>query len=157
MHPLTIAQTIIHEALHSYLKAKKFQCSSGTTISELNYQELDELLNEFDYSCIANATNEHDIMFNVLVPKMSQMLSEIYTQLVASDELSPILYFYPPPTEEQETFNWQDCFFNMSLVGLGEAYAFSTISGDARKNYFFNQYNLRMNDPLIFTQSTCEE
>jgi len=157
-HPLTIAQTIIHECIHAYLKVKAYECSSGTTVEGLNNQELDELLNEFDYSCLSTAVNEHTLMFDILVPYMQQMLTDLKSELVATENANPDLNFYPRPTYDLHSFSWTECFYYMTLAGLDGAAAFnSEINLNLYHRDLYDNYNSYINNSNFFNFNTCNE
>lgn len=156
-HPLTNAQTIIHEAIHAYLKVKAYECTSGTTIEGLNNQELDELLSFFDYDCLSTAVNEHDLMLNIVIPYMQQLLIDILPELVAPEDLNPDINFYPRPDEQLHQFDWTIGTYYMSFVGLGSAQCFqSDIMDDGEDEDLFNDYNSNINNSTKFNHSTCE-
>ena len=149
-HPLTIAQTIIHEAIHAYLKVKAYECTNSISVDALNNQELDQLLNQFNYGCLSTAVNEHDLMFNILVPYMQQLLNEVFNDLVALEDLESIFNFYPCFTCPTHTFTWQNALYFMSLAGLDDTDnpndAFSTeIPIGSTEFYLYNQYNILIN------------
>ncbi|WP_046755265.1 hypothetical protein [Kordia jejudonensis] len=173
-HPLTNAQTIIHECVHAYLKVKAYECSSGTSVVGLNNQELDELLNQFDYGCLSTAVNEHSLMFDILVPYMQQILNDIQPDLVATEDQSYFYNFYwDVSSDEPEQWHWENeqdaqgnllegCLFYMTLSGLEQANAFNQeITSDERHEFLFNKYNTLINnegdyqEPFNF--DTCNE
>lgn len=178
-HPLTIAQTIIHEALHAFLNYKQSDgiCNpnnDGPSIYELESLTLGELLNDFNYNCIENATNDHNLMFNLLVPIMQNMLEEIYTDLVDSEDINYDYNFWWDFSQtEPETWHWlnetdsngnisEGCLFYMSLVGLGQASSFNTsITQNTRHQFLFSKYNSLINNTIssqaTFNFSTCNE
>ena len=152
-HPLTVAQTIIHETLHAFLNYKQANCdssNSGPSIYELGNMSLGNLLNNFSYNCIENASNDHNLMFNLLLPIIQQQLSEVLDELVASENINPDHNFYPPPTGEQHVFSWDKALYYMSLNGLHEANSYTTTTSDtpneSTANSLFIEYNQFINN-----------
>jgi len=165
-HPLTIAQTIIHETLHAFLNYKQAngECDStnlSPSIYDLESLTLGELLNDFNYNCIENATNDHNLMFNLLIPVMVQQLNEVFNSLVATEDLDPTLFFYPPPNGNQHSFTWENAIYYMSLEGLEEANSYTSTTTEI-PNYSTSEalkqeYHILINNSSTFNHSTCEE
>ena len=116
-----------------------------------------DLFAEFNYSCIPNSTNEHNLMFDILIPYMESILDEVRPLLVASEDANPDINFYPPPTEELETWSWDDALFYLTLDGLQQAESYNdSIVQNVRHDYLDGLYRSRLNNPVHFNQSTCE-
>ncbi|WP_272024123.1 hypothetical protein [Olleya namhaensis] len=171
-HPLTTASDIIHEAIHAFLKYKAHECN-GDPIPALNAQNLSETLNNYNYDC-SLSTNQHNLMFDNLIPTMTDMLAEVLNDLVASSDINYFHNFWwnDDITADAENWNWlnytdssgselEGCLFYMSLVGLDEAEEFENeITNDDRNGFLFDEYNiliknLRPNQTL-FDHSKCD-
>ena len=171
-HPLTTASDIIHEAIHAFLRYKAHECN-GDSIPALNTQNLSETLNNYNYDC-SIATDQHDLMFNNLIPTMTDMLAEVLNDLVASSDMNYFHNFWwnDDITAEAENWNWlsytdssgtelEGCLYFMSLVGLSAAEEFENeITNDDRKGFLFDEYNVLINNKratqTLFDHSTCD-
>lgn len=121
------------------------------TIADINNQGVGELLNNINFSCINTAQNDHDFMFNSLVPFMESLLNEISSILIAPENSDPDINYYLQ-NGDIHIFNWNSAFHYMSLVGLGEAEAFgTTIIND--EYFLFQQYNTDINNAQLFNHN----
>jgi hypothetical protein len=157
-HPLFVAKTIIHEAIHAFLKLKAYECNNDMTLEELDNQELDDLLSNFNYDCLTDTADEHDVMFNKLIPNMVSMLEDVMNDLVATEDLDYFYNFYP----NNDGVELEGCLFYMCLTGLEGASTFNTeISNNSRHNYLFQGYIELINNELQYVEQfnfeTCED
>ena len=165
-HPLNVAQTIIHEALHAFINVKQVECISNPNststydlINSLNQLTFDELLNDFTLDCDVNQPVQHRLMYNRMVNAMDEMLAEVFEDLVATEDQdltgNPI-YMYPPPNGDQHVFNWVDAFHYLNLAGLKEAKEFKEDNlQDPSISYLISEYKFHLNDSPRFNHSTC--
>jgi len=166
-HPLVVAQTIIHEALHAFINVKQVYCynngmiSTGTNqtyITNLNQLTFDELLNNFSVNCAVNQPNQHRLMYNQMVNAMDEMLEEVFDDLVAPEDLNQVQYFYPPPNGEQHIFNWQDALHYINLIGLQEAIEYiQDNQQDPSISYLVDKYESYINNTINLNHNTCNQ
>jgi len=140
---LEIAKNIIHEAIHGYLYVKKYNCEDGTNIDILNNQLLGDLINEYyDGSCPTDQ-EQHNFMFDYLLPTMQSILSEIKDDLIPQDHQSFAEEHLISNTSLgiSQLWNWQDCFKYLSLSGLDITESFITdISNNPSENFIYKDY-----------------
>ncbi len=120
---IQIAKTVIHELIHAYLNIKAINCNLGASFSTLSNTELQTLMNSFftPFCPINGGQNQHDFMFNELIPVFQSIFSEIRNLLIAPNyvigaENEPIVDSMGNDTGE--IFNWNDFYKYISLNGL---------------------------------------
>ena len=120
---IQVAKTIIHELIHAYLNIKAINCNLGAPLTTLSNTELQTLLNSFftPFCPINNGQNQHDFMFNELIPVFQSIFSEIRDLLISPNyvigaENSLVLDQYGNDTGE--IFNWNNFYKYISLNGL---------------------------------------
>jgi len=145
---IEIAKNILHECIHAFLFVKKYNCDDGTTIDILNNQLLGELINEYyDESC-SEYQEQHEFMFDYLLPTMIEILNDVKDNLIPQsnqDYVSDLDYNnngYPNnPFTESHLFNWNEFYEYLSLAGLHQTTSFQqVIATDSIKNYLFHRY-----------------
>ena len=165
-HPLIVAQTIIHEALHAFINVKQVYCHNNgiiatgtnqTYITNLNQLTFDELLNDFYIDC---AVNQHRLMYNQMVNAMDEMLEDVFNNLIAPEDQdltnNPQYMYGVPPNDGQHTFNWQDAFHYFNLNGLQQATEYQQdILQDPATPFLVGKYSIYINDPSRFNQNSC--
>ncbi len=141
---IEIAKNILHESIHTFLFVKKYSCDSGTSIDILNNQLLGELINEYYDGNCSEGDEQHEFMFDYLIPTMQNVLDEIKDDLLSTDlqsfaeehtfsNLEPMI---------NETWNWDNCFYNIILNGLENTYGFTNeIENNAINHYLYENYN----------------
>lgn len=158
-HPIAIAQTIIHEAIHAFIKVKLYQCNNtGLTIQELNNKDLSDLLNEeLEHVCGGVEGNSHNLMFDELVPYMESLLAEVFNDLVAPEDYNPDINYYPG-NGDLHIFNWPTGLHYISMIGLSGTNAFDTeINGNQYEIDLYNQYTQSIQSPSPFNFNTCNQ
>lgn len=158
-HPIAIAQTIIHEAIHAFVKVKLYQCNNtGLTIQELNNKDLSDLLNEeLEHVCGGIEGDAHILMFNELIPYMESLLAEVFNDLVAPEDYNPDINYYPG-NGDLHVFNWPTGLHYISMIGLSGTNAFNTeINGNQYEIDLYNQYTQSIQSPSPFNFNTCNQ
>lgn len=158
-HPLSTAQTIIHEALHAFINVKVAQCIDDPTttttfndINELNQLTFDELLNDFAIDCDVANLLDHRLMYNRMVDVMNEMLNEVFNDLVATEDLNPP-YWMADGTQ----FNWNDAMHYLNLSGLQEAneYIEDNVANPNIEQLVIDYTNKINDDSFGFNHETC--
>lgn len=168
LHPISNAQTIIHESIHAFFKIKAKNCQGvNIPIYELNELNMGELLNIFDYNCVSNAINEHNLMYNSLIPVMNNMLNEVFDDLVAFEDVNPDIIFQLPlesgidPPIINHPFIWEEALYYLSLQGLQHANEFTsttdTMTNPIAAENLFQMIYTKVNFDYPFNKETCDE
>ena len=138
---LAVAKTILHESIHAYLMVKYFGCNQGTPFDSIDDIELSELLNEYYLECVPQQ-EQHEFMFNYMIPTMSEILADIRDDLVPENHqlLAQEEMFINEENPEMDSFgdyvldtpwNWNDFYKYFSMGGLDNSSAFHLEIGDA--------------------------
>jgi hypothetical protein len=127
------AKTILHECIHAYLFVKAGNPATGV--------DFVKLLN----SMYPTANEQHDFMYNNMVPTMQKVLGEI-RDFVTTDSKRAVLETYTMhPTINPLTstpFNWQEFYKYLSYSGLDETFGF-------KRDFPLNSDLLRLNRNYI--------
>ena len=151
--PIEIAIVIIHESIHAFLNIKKYNCDNGSSIEELNNMLLHELLNEFfDGSCIPEQ-EQHEFMFNYLLPTMEQILQDIKDDTIPLNQQEFLNYvnFYNEldennPLDESHPFDFNELFHYLSMVGLQETQSMiDNFNNNPIDEYLYGEYRTQAN------------
>jgi hypothetical protein len=146
---IIIAQTILHESIHAYLNIKKINCNLGSTITELNGLDLQSLIGTFyqSFGCHIDVNgspqSQHVFILDFMIPVFENTLSGIKDSLINQNHQTQLLSqtFYNPITNENESFNWNDFFQYIGLLGLQNTQTFQdNIQSDSLKFTKFNFY-----------------
>ncbi|WP_397364255.1 hypothetical protein [Olleya sp. R77988] len=126
-----VAQTVMHESIHAYLQLKMLNCDLGTSLEELNNSTLGSLLTEyFDGTCTF-LQEDHEFMFNFMIPTLSNILGDIKDDLISETEQQA--------AESQSSFqnentinglpyqpwDWEQFYYYTNLLGLHNTTAFT--------------------------------
>ncbi|WP_075344107.1 hypothetical protein [Tenacibaculum agarivorans] len=138
---LDIAKTIIHESIHGYISIKMLDCKLGLTLNNLNNKEFETLINEYhDGTC--GTQEQHEFMFDFMIPNMVQILNDIRDDLIIErhrDAVSEPLYI--PGINGPIPFSWNDFFYNISLAGVDRTESFiEEIKNNTRNNLIHQGY-----------------
>ncbi|MGF1554634.1 hypothetical protein [Paucihalobacter sp.] len=123
---IAVARTILHESIHAYLILKHLNCNLGTPFEELiddiNNKSLEELLNYY-YETACPLEEQHEFMFDKMIPAMSEILADIRDSLIPlthrqlaesdtsfKDENNP----YGPTVP----WDWNNFYKYLSMAGL---------------------------------------
>jgi hypothetical protein len=146
---LEIARNIIHEAIHAFLYVKKYSCEDGANLDILNNQLLGDLINEYyDGSCSATQ-EQHEFIFDYLIPTMQQILTEIKDELIPQDHQTNAEEHVVSNTSLgiNQMWNWNDCFTNISYTGLNSTTSFiSEIANNPAQNFIYEDYQEYIDD-----------
>ena len=118
-----VAKTIIHELIHAYLNIKYINCNLGASLPTLSNTELQTLMNSFftPFCPINGGQNQHDFMFNELIPIFQSIFSEIRDLLIAPNYVTGAeneLVLDQFGNDTGEIFNWNNFYKYISLNGL---------------------------------------
>ncbi|MFN3967521.1 hypothetical protein [Flavobacterium sp.] len=118
---MEIAKTIIHECIHAYLNVKLCDSGLGMSIPTLNNLDFFNVVNQ-EYNGFSPGQNQHDFIYNYMVPTMVTILSEVKDFLVSPTDnaeiITTVLHPNYPNSNESVPFNWDECLLYLSLHGL---------------------------------------
>jgi hypothetical protein len=103
------AKTILHECIHAYLFVKANYPATGV--------DFVKILN----SMYPNAKEQHDFMYDHMIPIMQKVLTEIRDAVTTAPKRAnlEIYRFYASSTASQPfLFNWQEYYKHISYSGL---------------------------------------
>lgn len=109
------AKTILHESIHAYLFVKANNPSTGADFVKI-LKSMYPTVNE-----------QHDFMYNKMIPTMKTVLSEIRDLVTSSSKRSILEQYTMHPTQNPLTstpFSWLDYYKYISLNGLQETTCF---------------------------------
>ncbi|MHC9088059.1 hypothetical protein ACXIHB_05010 [Tenacibaculum sp. IMCC1] len=145
-----MAKTIVHESIHAFLSVKRKDCNAGITIEHLNNLEFEELIKEyFDGTC-ATAQEEHEFMFDYMVPTLSKIFTEVRDDLIPQSNIDYVsdYNFYNisqtlnGPLSSDHPWSWIEFFNNISLMGLHDTESFlKEVKNNDVKYFIYQQYN----------------
>jgi len=153
---MMIAKTIIHECIHAFLNFKLCDQSIGMSIPSVNNLELFSCINQYYGSFTPNTQDQHDFIYNHMLPTLKIILSEIKDTLVSpqnNSEMQDLTLHYPLQSSPGSPWDWNDFYENLSLNGLQNCNFFQNEIGtfdgqgnilntvDATKMSKFNSYN----------------
>jgi len=158
---LSSARTIIHEAIHAYLKLKLRDCNAGSSLDFLNNLDLGETIREYydNFNCAVPGQSQHEFMFDRMIPVMTQILSEVRDNLVPSGHQTAAegFNFSNPsnPLVPDTPFNWNDFYSYLSLQGLDSTEGFaSQIRNIPVQNHLYLRYTLTGG---LFDKNYCQD
>jgi len=157
---INVAKTILHECVHAYLKLKKLDSSQGTTLGEINNEDLGELINQYENNGEFSAGQHgHEFMFDYMLPSMQQMVSDVRDNLIPQNHRQYVearnYQSSSNPVVPNHPWDWNEFYYYFCLRGLHNTNAFaSQIAEDPIKNYLYSQYNI---DAELFSSTYCED
>ena len=120
---IQVAKTVLHELIHAYLNIKYIDCNLGTPLPYLSNTELQNLMNShFTAFCPINSgQNQHDFMFNEMIPLFQSVFSEIRDLLIPPNHITdaenePIVN--AAGNDTGEIFNWNNFYKYLAFDGL---------------------------------------
>ncbi|MCD0463956.1 hypothetical protein [Flavobacterium sp. ENC] len=127
---LIVAKTILHECIHAFLNVKLCDAGSGMAIPNINNMEFYNIVNQ-KYNGFTATQNQHDFIYNNMIPTMKTVLAEIKNILVSNSESKSLqeLVFHPVSPTQDVYFNWDDFYKNISLSGLQDCAFFKSEIG----------------------------
>lgn len=140
-----VAKTIIHEAIHAFLKLKQYGCNQGSQLEDFDDVELSEILNQY-YSTACTLQSDHEFMFDYLLPVMSNILSEIKDDLVPLNHQQgaegQMFVDESNPNGPMLPWNWNSFYKYLSMSGLhnSDAFQFEMLPVSSAKYQNFNHY-----------------
>lgn len=116
---MEIGKTILHECIHAYLNAKMVDPTIGTSIPNLNNMEFCDVVNQ-KYSDFSPGQNQHNFIYNFMLPTMAKVLSEVKEKLVSAEDNTTMnaLKMSIPIGSPLTSFDWGGFIHNLSLSGL---------------------------------------
>jgi hypothetical protein len=161
---IAVAKTILHESIHAYLILKHVKCNIGTPfddiIDEIEDKNLEELLNYY-YDTACSGEEQHEFMFEHMIPTMSDILAEIRDELIPENhqqsaeeamfinENNPIIDSSGEYVNDSP-WNWVDFYKYLSMVGLHQTNTFiNNIQNSPSKYYNYNKYGIEYGTNLF--------
>jgi hypothetical protein len=118
---MEIAKTILHECIHAFLNVKLYDTVQGINVSTLNSEQLFHLINQ-QYNGFSGSQDQHNFIYNYILPTMEQILSDVKDTLVTSlnniEMLNDVSVHIPLDSSPSSAFVWNDYYHNLSLNGL---------------------------------------
>ena len=111
------AKTILHECIHAYLFVKANNPAIGA-----NFVEILNMM-------YPRVNEQHDFMYNRMVPTMQQVLSEIrdlVTTEVRRADVADLKIYTKSDLSAFEIWNWNNYYKYISINGLEEANCYKT-------------------------------
>ena len=142
---ISVARTVIHEALHAYLMVKQYGCNQGTPFQSMGDKEMAKLLNDYFEECTP-LQGQHEFMFNFMIPTMSGILADIKDDFIPSNHqlLAESDYTFineNNPLGQEVSWNWNEFYKYFSMAGLQKSNVFlNTIQNTPSKLANFNSY-----------------
>ncbi len=148
---ISLARTILHESIHAYLHLKHLDCNQGTPINEIlnisNDKSLAELLNSY-YETGCPRQEQHEFMFDHMIPTMSEILKDIKDDLVPLNhqrvaETDYTFIDESNPSGSEKPWNWDDFYKYFSIAGLqnSDAFQFEMLPETSPKHKNFMKYS----------------
>ncbi|QFS28693.1 hypothetical protein [Tenacibaculum mesophilum] len=139
-----MAKTIVHESIHAFLSVKRKDYNAGITIDYLNNLEFKELIEEYYDGTCATKQEQHEFMFDYMVPTLSKIFTEVRDDLIPQSNID---YIESTPYDVQgimTDWNWQDFYYYSVLEGLHETESFETeIKSHTKKYALYNHYRAK--------------
>lgn len=127
---MEIAKTILHECIHAFLNVKFCDPSIGMSIPNVNNMELYNCINEYYNSFSPANQNQHDFIYNFMLPTMVKILSEVKDSLVTPANnltmLNDVSVHIPYANSPASPFVWNDYYHNLALYGLQDCSFFQS-------------------------------
>ena len=129
---IAVTKTILHECIHAYLILKHIQCNAGTPfdeiIDDINDKKLGELLNHY-YETSCENEEQHEFMYDNMIPVMSLILSDLKDQLIPENhqnaaESDTSFINEDNPSGETIAWSWNEFYKYLSSSGLHQTDAF---------------------------------
>lgn len=110
----------MHECIHAYLNVKLCDAGQGMSIPNINNLDFYNIVNQ-QYNGFTPGQNQHNFIYNYMLPTMTKVLAEVKDLLVTSEEnitMSTLTMHIPLNQSPGPNFNWADFYHNLSLSGL---------------------------------------
>lgn len=129
---IAVAKTIMHESIHAYLILKHIKCNVGTPFDEImediDDKSLEELLNYY-YDTACPNEEQHEFMFEHMIPTMSEILADVRDELVPlshqqNAEADTTFFDEANPTGPQVSWSWEQFYKYLSMAGLQNSDSF---------------------------------
>lgn len=143
-------KTIIHESIHAFLTLKKLTCNSQAALDSYNNDDISETINTLYNNFCTSNQNQHDFMFNNMLPIFKTIFEEIrklnFTSQASLDGLSTydlqvLNQLIGTNVPNSHIFNWDEFYLYSSVHGLEKTSSFiNEIQNDPEKNEVFKAY-----------------
>lgn len=152
--PINIARDILHECIHAFLITKMYNCDTGTSLEQINDMLLSELINEYyDGACI-DEEEQHEFMFDYLLPVMEQILHEIKDDMIplAQQEYLESNDYYDTSNPnntltDSHPFDFNLFFYYMSIEGLHQTQSvIDFFASNQTQKYLYDKYRTEANN-----------
>lgn len=156
---MLIANTILHECIHAFLNVKLTNPSIGISIPNINNMDVQDCINEY-YTGFNNNQNQHDFIYNNLIPTIAMILSEIKDLLVDSQTNSQMQLLQINNSIGSTPWNWNDFYNIQAMDGLERCQFFiseiatiginglPTATVDFNKWFKYNEYKSKSRQNL---------
>lgn len=137
---MEIAKTILHECIHAFLNIKLYDTGQGAAVSTLNSEQLFNLINQ-QYNGFSGNQDQHNFIYNYMLPTMVTILSQVKDILVTPEENTTMsgLTMHIPLGSIGTRFDWQDFYHNLALSGLQSCQFFQNEIGALNPTIAINQ------------------
>ena len=131
---VNILKTIIHESMHAYLSMQMLQCNPDKPFNFYDNIIFNDLLVAYYDTLCAENSNDHELIFNKMIPVFGNIIDEIgLSNLVSEKDLSNFRTF--------SLLNWDDFKAYYPLQGLHNTKAFkNTVNNNPIKLDLFDRY-----------------
>ncbi|MFC4633485.1 hypothetical protein ACFO3O_06180 [Dokdonia ponticola] len=142
---IAVAKTIIHESIHAYLLVHYLGCNQAIDIEGLNNLDFGNLINEYYGSACPNQ-EQHEFMFEYMIPAMQEILSDVRDNFVPQTHQSAAEsqnHFMDEnnPSGDTVPWDWNQFYFYLSLAGLHETNGYmNNIENSPAKLFNYQQY-----------------
>lgn len=138
-----VIKTILHESIHAFLTLKMLTCNNQAALDSYNNDDISKTINTLYNSFCASNQNQHDFMFNKMLPAFKTIFEEIgKTNLTSQGSIDFVesnqLYLN---NNLSVNWSWDDFYHYYSMQGLHETDVFKNeIKNNSLKNDLYNEY-----------------
>lgn len=134
-----VLKTVIHESIHAYLTLQMLKCNPNHPYNYYDDMELSDVLFLFYDTLCANTGDQHQLIFNKMLPVFGNIIDEIGISNLASQQN---LNDFANAT----LLNWEDFKHYYPMQGLENTQAFiDSIQNDPAKFDLYDRYSFQSN------------
>jgi len=134
-----VLRTIVHESIHAYLTFQMLKCNPNNLYNYYDTMELSDVLFEFYNTLCANTGDQHQLIFNNMLPVFGTIIDEIGINNLASQQNLN--------TFANTSLNWGDFKHYYSMQGLENTQAFiDSIKNNADEFSNYEVYRIQSNN-----------
>lgn len=137
-------KTILHESIHAFLTLKKLTCNNQVALDSYNNDDVSKTINTLFNSFCTGNLNQHDFMFNKMLPAFKTIFEEIgklnFTSQASIDyvETNPL----PLDNNTSVTWSWGNFYNYFPMQGLHNTDSFKTeIKNNPTKKILYEAYS----------------